>query len=365
MEFKKDLETKVIARVENLKMHFPVRSGFLSLKEKQTLKAVDGVNFTLNQGEILGLVGESGCGKSSLGRSVMRLIRATEGSVEVNGTDFLSLYGEKLRTARTNIQMIFQDPYASLDPRMTVFDILSEPAKAHLKLKKVELNARVKKFLEMVGLSIKAAKKYPHEFSGGQRQRIAIARALILEPKVVIADEPVSSLDVSVQAQILNLLKEIQKQLGLSMIFISHNLAVVKYISDRIAVMYLGKIVETAPKDKLYKNALHPYTKALISSVPVPDPRKERARERMKIGGELPSPIHPPSGCTFHTRCPIAFSRCFKEEPKLTIWENKLNTESKQTALIMDKESDNKSSHTCAHWVSCFAVTDPPIGKHT
>lgn len=321
------------ASIENLKVHFPVRGGFLSFGERPTLKAVDGVSLQLAKGEILGLVGESGCGKSSLGRAVMRLIRVTDGKIDIDGVNFLSLSGKTLRKARTNIQMVFQDPYASLDPRMTVFDILAEPVRAHLSLNATELNDRVKNYLELVGLRFKSAKKYPHEFSGGQRQRIAIARALILEPKVVIADEPVSSLDVSVQAQILNLLKDIQRRLGLSMIFISHNLAVVKYISDRIAVMYLGKIVELAQRDDLYKNPLHPYTRGLISAVPIPDPRLERNRSHIPVKGELPSPINPPKGCAFHTRCPLAFERCLVEQPTL------------------------KSSNVAPnHRVSCFAV---------
>jgi oligopeptide transport system ATP-binding protein len=306
-----------VARIENLKVHYPIRGGFLNIGKKETLKAVDGVSLDLAPGEILGLVGESGCGKSSLGRAVMRLIKVTDGKIEINGIDFLSLHGRALRKARTQVQMIFQDPYASLDPRMTVFDILAEPAKAHLKLSASELNKKVQASLEMVGLRVKAAKKYPHEFSGGQRQRIAIARALILDPKVVIADEPVSSLDVSVQAQILNLLKDIQSRLGLSMIFISHNLAVVKYISDRIAVMYLGKIVEVADREDLYRAPQHPYTRALVSAVPIPDPKLERARLRIPLSGELPSPINPPKACSFHTRCPLVFDRCRVEIPKL------------------------------------------------
>jgi oligopeptide transport system ATP-binding protein len=325
------------ASIENLKVHFPVRGGFLHFGEQPTLKAVDGVSLQLAKGEILGLVGESGCGKSSLGRAVMRLIRVTDGKIDINGVDFLSLSGRELRRARTNIQMIFQDPYASLDPRMTVFDIVAEPVRAHLSLNSKELNDRVKNYLELVGLRFKSAKKYPHEFSGGQRQRIAIARALILEPKVVIADEPVSSLDVSVQAQILNLLKDIQRRLGLSMIFISHNLAVVKYISDRIAVMYLGKIVEIADREDLYKTPLHPYTRGLISAVPIPDPKLERSRVHIQVKGELPSPINPPKGCAFHTRCPLAFDRCRAEQPSF-------------------KQPPGYQKH----WVSCFAVDENP-----
>lgn len=307
----------VIAKVNDLKVHYPVRGKMLSFQPKKTLKAVDGVSLELKQGEILGLVGESGCGKSSLGRAIIRLIHPTSGSVEIQGVDFLQLKGDQLRQARTRIQMIFQDPYASLDPRMTVFDILAEPLRAHQKLNGQQLNDKIRRSLDLVGLNFKASKKYPHEFSGGQRQRIAIARALILDPKIIIADEPVSSLDVSVQAQILNLLKEIQRTLGLSMVFISHNLAVVKYISDRIAVMYLGKIVEMADRAELYASPRHPYTQALVSAVPIPDPKLERARKRIPLIGELPSPLNPPQGCAFNTRCPLVTDRCRKETPRL------------------------------------------------
>ena len=304
-----------ILKVRDLKVHYPVRGGWFA--EKKTLKAVDGVSFDVMPGEIMGLVGESGCGKSSLGRAIMRLNKCHGGSVEIDGVDFLALKGNDLRRARPNLQMIFQDPYASLDPRMPVFDIVAEPLRAHRNLSRAELNAKIKSSLDLVGLSMKAVKKYPHEFSGGQRQRIAIARALILDPKIVIADEPVSSLDVSVQAQILNLLKEIQARLGLSMIFISHNLAVVKYISDRIAVMYLGRIVEMGRSEAVYRSPQHPYTQALISAVPIPDPRLERERKRVILTGDLPSPVNPPSGCTFHTRCPWVTDRCRQEAPTL------------------------------------------------
>lgn len=308
---------EIVAKIENLKVHYPIRKGFLNFGEKKTLKAVDGVSFSLKKGEILGLVGESGCGKSSLGKAIIRLIKVTDGHIEIGGQDFLALKGGALRRARPQIQMIFQDPYASLDPRMTVLDIVAEPLKTHTNLSAAEITKKITATLDLVGLSAKVSKRYPHEFSGGQRQRVAIARALILDPKVIVADEPVSSLDVSVQAQILNLLKDIQSQLGLSMIFISHNLAVVKYISDRIAVMYLGKIVEVAKKEDLYRAPLHPYTKALISAVPVPDPKLERARSRIELRGELPSPIDPPKGCTFHTRCPLAVDRCKIDVPTL------------------------------------------------
>lgn len=307
----------VVASISNLKVHYALRGGMFSLQPKKTLKAVDGVTLDLRKGEILGLVGESGCGKSSLGRAIIRLINPTDGKVEINGVDFLSLSGKSLRQARTKIQMIFQDPYASLDPRMTIYDTLAEPLRAHKRLSTQELNDKIRRSLDLVGLSFRASKKYPHEFSGGQRQRIAIARALILDPEIIIADEPVSSLDVSVQAQILNLLKDIQKRLGLSMIFISHNLAVVKYISDRIAVMYLGKIVEIADRESLYAAPKHPYTQALVSAVPIPDPKRQRSRERIPVKGELPSPLNPPKGCAFHTRCPLATEQCRAETPVL------------------------------------------------
>ncbi len=307
----------MIARIQDLKVHYRLRQGMFDFGTPKILKAVDGVSIELKEGEILGLVGESGCGKSSFGKALLRLTKPTSGSVEVNGVDFLKLHGSDLRKARTQIQMIFQDPYASLDPRMTIYDTLAEPLRYHRKMEGQPLQDRIRKYLDMVGLSWKAANKYPHEFSGGQRQRVAIARALILEPKVIVADEPVSSLDVSVQAQILNLLKDIQKQLSLSMIFISHNLAVVKYISDRIAVMYLGKIVETATREELYKSPKHPYTQALVSAVPIPDPKLERARKRIPVQGELPSPLNPPKGCAFHTRCPWVVERCNNEIPIL------------------------------------------------
>ncbi len=310
-----------VLNVQDLKVHYPVRNGFMNLGKRTFLKAVDGVSLRLFQGEVLGLVGESGCGKSSLGKALLRLQEPTAGGVEVCGADFLKLKGEALRRARPQIQMIFQDPYASLDPRMTVESTLKEPLQAHGLWNTTADMSTLKAVLDRVGLSGKALYRYPHEFSGGQRQRIAIARALVLKPKIIIADEPVSSLDVSVQAQVLNLLKEIQKEMNLSMIFISHNLAVVKYISDRISVMYLGKIVETASTADLYERAQHPYTQALISAVPIPNPRIERQRKRIKLQGELPSPIDPPKGCAFHTRCPIAKEHCKLTFPELKPFE--------------------------------------------
>lgn len=309
-------------KVAELKVHYPVRSGFIPLKAKTVLKAVDGVSFELNRGEVLGLVGESGCGKSSIGKALLRLQEPTSGQIELEGTDFLSLRGESLRRARPKIQMIFQDPYASLDPRMTIEATLKEPLEAHGLWNGPSSQKELERIIDRVGISSKALTKYPHEFSGGQRQRIAIARALVLKPQVIIADEPVSSLDVSVQAQVLNLLKEIQKELNLSMIFISHNLAVVKYIADKIAVMYLGKIVELAPKHSLYADPKHPYTQALISAVPIPDPSIERNRKRIGLQGELPSAINPPKGCAFQSRCPIAKKSCGDSGPSLRPIDN-------------------------------------------
>ncbi len=310
-----------ILKVQNLKVHYPVRSGFINFKPQSFLKAVDGVSFDLFPGEVLGLVGESGCGKSSLGKSLLRLQEPTAGQIELSGQDFLALKGEALRSRRPEIQMIFQDPYASLDPRMTIEATLREPLEAHGLWKSTQSQKTLNKILDRVGISSVALSKYPHEFSGGQRQRIAIARALILNPKIIVADEPVSSLDVSVQAQVLNLLKEIQKEFNLSMVFISHNLAVVKYIADRIAVMYLGKIVEITSKTELYSRPQHPYTQALISAVPIADPKVEKARKRIQLQGELPSPINPPKGCAFHTRCPIVKESCKAEAPKLKDFE--------------------------------------------
>lgn len=321
-----------VASIVNLKVHYPVRKGMFNFGETKTLKAVDGVTFDLYPGEVLGLVGESGCGKSSLGKALIRLIEPTFGSIQIGNQDFLALKGLDLRRARPQIQMIFQDPYASLNPRMTIYDTLAEPIYTHHAFTNQEIDTEIRQIIAKVGISPKALSKYPHEFSGGQRQRIAIARALILNPKILVADEPVSSLDVSVQAQVLNLLKDIQREFKLSMIFISHNLAVVKYISDRIAVMYLGKIVEMASRDELYANPKHPYTQALLSAVPIPDPKLERARKRIQLIGELPSPINPPSGCPFHTRCPIAVEECKTRVPVLRTLSNK------------------------THWVSCDKV---------
>jgi oligopeptide transport system ATP-binding protein len=281
------------------------------------VRAVDGVSLTLKQGEILGLVGESGCGKSTLGRTILQLIPPTDGAVILAGKNLAELHGSDLREARADFQMIFQDPYASLNPRMTVYDTLAEAIGAHKRVPASEMPARVSALLEKVGLSPRFVKKYPHEFSGGQRQRIAIARALAVEPKLIIADEPVSALDVSIQAQIINLLAKLSREMGLTLIFISHDLSVVKHISDRIAVMYLGKIAELGAATEVFERPLHPYTKALVSAVPIPDPVREGKRQRIILAGDPPSPLNPPSGCSFHPRCAYAVAACKEKIPPL------------------------------------------------
>jgi oligopeptide transport system ATP-binding protein len=282
-----------------------------------TVRAVDGVSLTLRQGEILGLVGESGCGKSTLGRTILQLLPASEGTVVLGGRNLSALRGAELRAARADFQMIFQDPYASLNPRMTVFDTLAEAIRAHREVSADELPARVAALMEKVGLAPRFQRKYPHEFSGGQRQRIAIARALAVEPKLIVADEPVSALDVSIQAQIINLLAKLSRELGLTLVFISHDLSVVRHISDRIAVMYLGKIVELGPAAEVFDRPLHPYAQALVSAVAVPDPVKAKARKRIVLAGDPPSPLNPPAGCAFHPRCSHATEACKATVPVL------------------------------------------------
>ncbi|NPA96247.1 MAG: ABC transporter ATP-binding protein [Crenarchaeota archaeon] len=302
-----------LIQVENLKKYFPVGGKLLV---KQWVKAVDGVSFEIYEGETLGLVGESGCGKSTTARLLLRLEEPTDGKVLFEGKNIYKLRGRELKEFRRKANIVFQDPYTSLDPRMTVFDIIMEPIRVH-KIDVGDPEQYVLKLLYEVGLNESHMYRYPHEFSGGQRQRIAIARVLALRPKFIVLDEPTSALDVSVQAQILNLLKDLQKKYNLTYLFISHNLAVVRYMSHRIAVMYLGKIVEIGDAEEIFESPLHPYTRALISLIPVPDPFQARKRKKLMIQGEPPNPINPPPGCRFHPRCPFAKDRCKKEEPKL------------------------------------------------
>ena len=303
-----------LLEVKNIKKWFPAKKSPFS-REKVYIKAVDGVSFTLNEGETLGVVGESGCGKSTMGRTVLRLIEPTEGQVLFEGKDYTALKDAELRKSRTDLQIIFQDPYASLDPRMTIGDIIAEPLDIQLKLPAKERMERVLKTMERVGLNTRYVNRSPHEFSGGQRQRIGIARAIVLEPKLMVCDEPVSALDVSIQAQVLNLLMDLQKEMGMAYIFISHDLSVIKHISDRVAVMYLGHVVEIAEKADLYNHPMHPYTVALLSAIPVPD--RKHKKEKIVLEGDLPSPANPPSGCIFHTRCYKAKDICKTQVPEL------------------------------------------------
>ena len=308
----------VILSVAGLKVHFPVKSRSALFAKSQLLKAVDGIDFEVREGETLGVVGESGCGKSTLGRAILRLIPKTAGRVAWMNQDLAALDQQALRKVRSNLQIIFQDPLASLDPRMTIGEIIAEPLKVHHpRLGKTETKKRVRDIMAKVGLLPDQINRYPHEFSGGQCQRIGIARAMILKPKLIICDEPVSALDVSIQAQIINLLMRLQQEFGITLIFISHDLSVVRHISHRILVLYLGRAVESADRDLLYARPRHPYTQALISAVPIPDPKLQRERERMLVGGDLPSPINPPSGCAFRTRCPHSVPDCAKDVPEL------------------------------------------------
>ncbi len=294
---------ETLLSVENMKMYFPVTSGLFLQRKVADVKAVDGLTFDVKRGETLGLVGESGCGKSTTGRAILQLHRPTEGKVNFDGTELTEIKGADLRRFRRRMQMIFQDPFSSLNPRMSVAQIISEPLAIHGLYKGAERKERLDYILEAVGLNPTFAKRYPHEFSGGQRQRIGIGRALAVEPDFIVCDEPVSALDVSIQAQVINLLEDLQGEFGLTYLFIAHDLSVVKHISDRIAVMYLGHIVELAESNELYNNPIHAYTRALLSAIPIPDPRIERTRERIILEGDVPSPLNPPKGCVFRTRC--------------------------------------------------------------
>jgi oligopeptide transport system ATP-binding protein len=303
-------EGDVLIDVRNLRVYFPITAGLIFQRKIADVKAVDGVNFQIRRGETLGLVGESGCGKSTTGRAILQLYRPTEGEVSFGETELTETKGEELRRMRRRMQMIFQDPYASLNPRMSVGAIIGEPLAIHGLARGQARRERVAELMRIVGLNPNYANRYPHEFSGGQRQRIGVARALAVEPDFIVCDEPVSALDVSIQAQIINLLEDLQEQFGLTYLFIAHDLSVVRHISDRVAVMYLGKMMELTGRDELYRNPLHPYTKALLSAVPIPDPELEATRERIILSGDVPSPMRPPPGCVFHTRCPIAVDEC-------------------------------------------------------
>ena len=321
----------VLANVSHLKKYFQIKEGIIFDRMIGNVRAVDDVSFEIHRGETLGLVGESGSGKTTVGRSLLRIIEPTSGRIEFDGRDIVGMNRKEFREIQHRMQMIFQDPYASLNPRIRVGDIVAEPLEIQGSLSKREVKDRVVELLELVGLETSYLKRYVHEFSGGQRQRIGIARALVLKPDLIVCDEPISALDVSIQAQIVNLLEELQDKFGLTYLFIAHDLSMVRQVSDRIAVMYLGKIMELASKKSIYTNPLHPYTKALISAVPVPDPEIEAKRERIVIKGDVPHPSNPPKGCVFNTRCPVAESQCYEELP-----------EYKQV--------------TPGHWVACYKV---------
>jgi len=311
-----------VLKVTDLKVHFPVSRGGLFRKELDFVKAVDGVSFDLSPGETLGLVGESGCGKSTTARAITQLIPPTAGSIQFEGVELAGLGRRELIRYRRNFQMVFQNPFSSLNPRMTIADVLAEPLQSLTNMTKRQRFRRIRELMEIVNLDPKFLFRYPHEFSGGQRQRINIARALAVSPKLMVLDEPVSALDVSIQAQIINLLQDLQKEFKLAYLFIAHDLSVVKTLSHRVAVMYLGRMVEIGETRRLYDDPRHPYTRALLSSVPIPDPQKERLRTRIPLEGEIPSPINVPAGCHFHPRCPIAEGQCSKSRPELEIKEN-------------------------------------------
>jgi oligopeptide transport system ATP-binding protein len=306
-----------LLEVTDLEMHFPIKSGILIDREVGRVRAVDGVNLTVKEGETLGLVGESGCGKSTLCRAILQLLRPTAGSVRFDGKEMVGLKRREMQSLRRQMQIIFQDPYASLNPRHRVGQIIGDPLRLHGIASGEELKRNVRGLLERVGLGPEHYNRYPHEFSGGQRQRIGIARALALRPRLIIADEPVSALDVSIQAQIINLLEDLQDEFNLTYIFVAHDLGVIRHVSDRIAVMYLGKIVEIGPADEVYSDPIHPYTLSLLSALPIPDPRVNAAREPLVLEGDLPSPANPPAACRFHTRCPYATEICSEVEPEL------------------------------------------------
>lgn len=310
---------RVLVDVKNLVKYYPVRAGLLQ-RVKAWVKAVDDVSFFIYEGETFGLVGESGCGKTTIGRTILRLVPATSGTVSIDGQNLFDLRAAELKKMRRNIQIIFQDPYSSLDPRMPVGESIAEGLRVHTNKNAQERYDVVVEMLTRVGMRADHARRYPHEFSGGQRQRIGIARALALRPKFIVCDEPVSALDVSIQAQVLNILRELQRDFGLTYLFIAHNLSVVEHFSDRVGVMYLGKMVEMASRDDLYADPLHPYTQALMSAIPIPDPTLRR--QRVILEGEIPSPLNPPPGCRFHTRCPLAFDKCTKEDPPFKDYGN-------------------------------------------
>lgn len=310
----------VLVEAKELFKYFPIHAGLTS-RHVADVRAVDGVTFTIKEGETLGLVGESGSGKTTIGRLLLRLLPATRGEIWFEGRNVLAMKRGELRRLRRSMQIIFQDPFASLNPRMTIGDIVGEPLEIHGITKGKQTERRVRELLELVGLQPYHANRYPHEFSGGQRQRVGVARALAVNPRFIVCDEPVSALDVSIQAQVINLLEDLQEKFGLTYLFIAHDLSVVRHISSRVAVMYVGKIVELADREALYENPMHPYTQALLSAIPIPDPVLEKRRKRIVLTGDIPSPVNPPSGCRFHTRCPIAFDRCVAEEPPLREYE--------------------------------------------
>jgi len=321
-----------LVQVRNLVKHFPITRGLVFEKQIGSVKAVDGITFDIARGETLGMVGESGCGKTTAGRTILGLYPVTSGAVNINGIPVHQARRDELKLLRRKAQMIFQDPYASLNPRWTVASIIGEPIRIHKLLStEQERSDRIRELMLLVGLSPRLFNRFPHEFSGGQRQRIGVARALASNPEFIVCDEPISALDVSIQAQVVNLLEDLQDQFGLTYLFIAHDLSMVRHICDRVAVMYLGAMVELAERNELYENPLHPYTQALLTAVPIPDPKKDRARQRVILSGDVPSPINPPHGCRFHTRCPIAMPRCSQEQPE---W--------KEAAP--------------GHWVACHAV---------